>query len=310
MRQSLQYSSTKLANNCWWIYQKERFPLFKYGFLIAIFSGSAISYSQLLQNQNTISLRQWFSAFLVTLGFFLQMRIADEFKDYQDDCQYRPERAVPRGLVRLQELGQIGIFIGIAQLVITSFFIPQTLFYLCLVWGYFALMCLEFGCRKWLTQHLSIYMLSHMVILPLIGLFNLTASGEIQSQYWLFCLVCFLNGLIIEIGRKIRAPKDERLGVKTYSSIWTPKIASLVWLSCILLSAIATLFSSFQINFISQASIILIPSVCISIHLCRQFIQKLDTESAKKIDQVSAIWILISYFSLGLLPLLMHPIFN
>ena len=32
---------------------------------------------------------------------FLQLRIADEFKDFDEDSRYRPYRPVPRGLVTL-----------------------------------------------------------------------------------------------------------------------------------------------------------------------------------------------------------------
>ena len=93
----------------WWTYQKERFPIFKHGILVAAFSSSAIAFSALLGGGGP----QWsafFVAFLSSLIFFLQLRIADEFKDAEEDAKYRPYRAVPRGLVSLRELGFV--FIG------------------------------------------------------------------------------------------------------------------------------------------------------------------------------------------------------
>lgn len=306
MLQLVKENGQNFSRNRWWIYQKERFPIFKYGLLVAVFSGSAISYSQLLQESNTIDIRLWLATFLVTFSFFVQMRIADEFKDYKDDCKYRPERAIPRGLVGLQELGEISILLVFYQLEMVWIFIPQTFPYLCLVWGYFFLMCLEFCCRHWLKKHLSVYMLSHMIILPLIGLFNLMASGQLQVEYGLFCIVCFLNGMVIEIGRKICAPKYERVGVETYSSVWGSKIATLIWLSCIVLSAIATAFSAYQINFATPVIATLTPFTLASIWFSHQFIQQLNSQSAKRIDQMSALWILMSYLSLGLFPLLIR----
>ena len=47
-------------------------------------------------------------AFVTCFLFFLQLRIADEFKDFEEDTRYRPYRPVPRGLVTLRELGWIG----------------------------------------------------------------------------------------------------------------------------------------------------------------------------------------------------------
>ena len=42
--------------------------------------------------------------FIVTFLQFLMVRIVDEFKDYEEDCKYRPYRPVPRGLIKLKEL--------------------------------------------------------------------------------------------------------------------------------------------------------------------------------------------------------------
>src|SRR5207247_10262010 len=42
-------------------------------------------------------------SFVTCLLFFLQLRIADEFKDFEEDSKYRPYRAVPRGTARSEE---------------------------------------------------------------------------------------------------------------------------------------------------------------------------------------------------------------
>ena len=79
----------------WWIYQKERFPIFQHGPLVAAFSSCAVAYSALLTGSSPV----WQSfavAFITCLIFFLQLRIADEFKDAEEDATYRPYRAVPR----------------------------------------------------------------------------------------------------------------------------------------------------------------------------------------------------------------------
>ena len=55
-------------------------------------------------------------AFATAFLFFLQLRIADEFKDFEEDSRYRPYRPVPRGLVRLRELGWLGAAAACLQL--------------------------------------------------------------------------------------------------------------------------------------------------------------------------------------------------
>ena len=81
----------------WWIYQRERFPIFAHGLLIAVFSFSAISFSQLLRGRLQLPpIETMLVAFISAFLFFLQLRIADEFKDYKEDLLYRPYRPLPR----------------------------------------------------------------------------------------------------------------------------------------------------------------------------------------------------------------------
>ena len=111
--------------NRWWCYQRERFPVFAHTPLVAAFSFSAISYSSLLRGE-----QRWpdpkaaLVAFVTALLFFLQLRIADEFKDFEEDARYRPYRPVPRGLVKLRELGFIGLLSALTQLLLALWLQP------------------------------------------------------------------------------------------------------------------------------------------------------------------------------------------
>ena len=105
--------------NRWWTYQKERFPIAAHGPLIAAFSASAVGYSSLLRGEGSHRLlSSYLIAFFVSLGSFLLLRIADEFKDAEEDARHRPYRPVPRGLVKLSELKQIGIGVAVLQLLL------------------------------------------------------------------------------------------------------------------------------------------------------------------------------------------------
>src|SRR5262249_4792247 len=57
--------------------------------------------------------------------FFLQLRIADEFKDFEEDSRYRPYRAVPRGLVTLRELGWLWAGTRVSQLALATCLLPS-----------------------------------------------------------------------------------------------------------------------------------------------------------------------------------------
>src|SRR5262245_22303104 len=114
---SLLQKQKSTARHRWWTYQRERFPVFAHGALIAAFSFSAVSYSALLRGATCYpALNAAGTAFITSFLFFLQLRIADEFKDAEEDARYRPYRPVPRGLVTLRELGAVGSIGAFIQL--------------------------------------------------------------------------------------------------------------------------------------------------------------------------------------------------
>src|SRR5437660_5547988 len=81
--------------NRWWVYQHERFPILGHGPVIAAFSFSAVCFSSLLRHDPSLpALRTFLVAFGTAFLFFLQLRIADEFKDFDEDSRYRPYRPV------------------------------------------------------------------------------------------------------------------------------------------------------------------------------------------------------------------------
>lgn len=155
-----------------WEYQRERFPVVKHGVLIASFSFCAVCLSALLRGDiSWPNLQTTITAFICLFLFFLQLRIADEFKDHENDAKYRPEHPVPRGLVSLGELNWLGIISGILQLLLSYFLHPPLIILLLIVWAYMAMMSVEFFASEWLKKHPFTYLWTHMLIMPLIDLF-------------------------------------------------------------------------------------------------------------------------------------------
>jgi hypothetical protein len=77
--------------NRWIVYQRERFPIAAHAPLVAAFSGSAVCFSSLVRGYTAWpSARSFVVAFVTSLLFFLQLRIADEFKDFEEDSRYMP----------------------------------------------------------------------------------------------------------------------------------------------------------------------------------------------------------------------------
>jgi len=292
-----------------WIYQSERFPLFGHGVLIAAFSMSAVSYSALLRQQHQFP--AWsvlVSAFASALIFFLLLRIADEFKDYEEDARYRPYRAVPRGLVSLRELAWLAAIVVIIQLVLAASWHKGLLPVLLLVWLYLLAMSREFGVRRWLKAHPFTYMWSHMLIMPLIDLYAtawdwVLASGTPPSGLFWFLLLSFFNGMVIEVGRKTRAPESEEAGVETYTALWGIHKAVYVWLLNLSLTALAAWMAALKTGFGLPVSLLLAGLLGLALILGLKFIKSPTPRLAKGIENFSGIWTILMYISLGLLPM-------
>jgi 4-hydroxybenzoate polyprenyltransferase len=230
--------------NRWWIYQKERFPVFAHGPLVIVFCLAVMLFSSLQHGEALPELAQVAGAAISTLILFFQLRVADEFKDFELDSRYRPHRAVPRGLVSLPELARIAFAGAAVQFVIAAYLDMGLIPILIIVWGYMGLMTREFFVPRWLARHPVVYLLSHMLVMPLIAFYVSTFDWLCdcrvmpQGMGWLLTL-SFCCGLVLELGRKIKVPADERTGVETYSSLWGCNVAVLLWSVSIAASVIA-----------------------------------------------------------------------
>lgn len=239
-----------------WQYQSERFPLANHGALTLVFAASACAFAAGFSG-GWPSLSAIVLATLMGLGQFALLRIADEHKDFATDSAHRSYRAVPRGLVTLGELRAVGVVAAALMLAAVAFAQSLALAILTFaIWIYFALMTVEFFAADWLKARPVVYLVSHMIITPLIAWamagFQLAhdgvALGEIPARAgaYLFCIL-FL-GVVLELGRKIRATQDEEPGVETYSALWGPSVARNAWLAAGGASGVMLLIAIVQIQ--------------------------------------------------------------
>ncbi|MCX6046824.1 MAG: hypothetical protein NT075_17095 [Chloroflexi bacterium] len=299
-----------------WVYQRERFPLLTQGSLIGLLGLCGVSFSFLLREAVHYTLPHpnvWTPHFVATilvafagaLGFFFQLRVADEFKDYTDDVTYRPYRAVPRGVISLRELAGLAGCVMLVQLGLTSWLSLRLLWPLLLVWGYLGLMRKEFFIPDWLKRHALIYMFSHMVIMPLIFLYItacdwLVAGAPPPAGLGWFLMVGFFNGILFEIGRKIRMPQDEEPGVETYSKLWGRRTAIYGWLGALLLTGICATLAAQRINFGLPIMSLTIILLTVAVLLGERFLRNTSTSYTTPIASFSGICTLVFYLSLGL----------
>ena len=292
-----------------WIYQRERFPLASHGLLVAVITLGGLGYSTVARvDVPALSLQTAVVAYLCALGYFFQLRVADEFKDYPEDARYRPYRPVPRGVISLRELAALAAAAAVLQLVLTLWLDAGLLFFLLAVWAYLGLMRVEFFVPTWLKARPIVYMLSHMVILPLIFLFvtacdwYVAGSSPPPGLPWLLA-VGFFNGIVFEIGRKIRAPEAEEEGVETYSRLWGRRRATSAWLVALGLSA-ACAVSAAQYVEISRLALTALGLLgATAILVAFRYLRVPEVVHAKRIEHFSGFWVLAVYSIVGIIPL-------
>ena len=290
----------------WWIYQKERFPVFAHGPLIFAFSACAVSFSSLLRGAPAPDWQMILTAFGVCLLMFLQLRIADEFKDAGEDARWRPYRPVPRGLVTLGELRVLFIIAALLQAGLVLALDLRLLWVLGIAWTYLALMSVEFFCRDWLKRRPVVYLISHMGIMPLVDFFGtacewLPRGSSAPSGLGWFLAASFFNGIVIEIGRKLRQPADEEEGVETYSRLWGKSVATNVWLGSLATTLVCAVAAARGIDFMVPVSLVLAPLVLVALALKPAYLKR--SLHGKKFEALSAAWTLALYLMLGLVPL-------
>ncbi len=291
-----------------WIYQAERFPLFKTATLLAAFSAASINVSAFLAERDRPGLATYAAAFIILLILFFQLRACDEVKDREDDRRFRPERPIPRGLVSQRLI--VGLAAGLAPVAIIAAWAlsPKMLMPLAAVWVWLALMTAEFGVPAWLKARPMAYLVSHMLIMPLIdflvtGCEWLLRAGSPPHGLWLFLALSFVNGCVLEIGRKLYAPSSERTGVETYTALLGIGRATTLWIGCLTLSL--ALLSLVGIAVHAPTSIIAVGVIAYAavVAVALSFRSDPDLKKQALVDAAAGLWVFICYMSAGFLPL-------
>lgn len=291
-----------------WVYQAERIPLGKTALLLAIFSAASINVSAILAGRDLPGWGAYLSAFGIVLILFIQLRVCDEVKDREIDARYRPERPVPRGLVSLNTIVGIGTVLVLPAALFAYLYFPPTLWLLALVWLWLGLMSAEFFVGHWLSARPVLYLVSHMAIMPLMDLLltgvEWLPQGGPPQGLWLFLVLSFVNGCILEIGRKAWAPENEREGVETYSSLWGVRRTGIVWTGLIGLSFVCLALVGGATGHIWAVIVPGLVGVIVCMITVRRYVRAPDNAAQKQMDTVAGLWVFTCYGAAGFAPLI------
>lgn len=294
-----------------WIYQAERFPLLRTGLLLAVFSAASLCVSAHLGQRPLPALSTFVIVWLIVLMLFFQMRVCDEIKDYEDDLRYRPERPIQRGLVSLGLIKTLGLVCVLVMLALTYIMSPGLVIFLGLVWLWLGLMTVEFFVPQWLKARPFLYLASHMAIMPIIDLFITAAewlpSGQgAPNGLWLFIALSCANGCVIEIGRKVWAPENERQGVETYSSLLGPKRSATLWAGFATVAYLLLLGVGHVAGALPVIALLGAVALALVFHAARSFATSSTAKGQKRIDQFSGLWVFACYSLAGFVPVLLQ----
>lgn len=287
----------------WRTYFAERFPPVQHGILIAAFCFGVQGHAAALDAAHwPLRLQTFLVAFATVFLLLLQLRILDEFKDYEEDCHWRPYRPVPRGLISLPELRRLWMLAAVIQVGLALALDFRLLAGLLAIWLYSALMGVEFFARSWLKAHPLIYMLSHIVIVPMMTLhvlacqrLELLLPGVVTllaASYFAFC--------VIEVGRKIRAPADEEEGVETYSVLWGRTRALVAWLGFMVLASASAVLAASELRSAPCLAGLLALVLLLALRQAWSFRTQSAPGSGERINRLSALWTLALFLGLGL----------
>ena len=163
------------------------------------------------------------AGYLLIWGVFLHMRLFDEVKDYEFDCEHNPERPLARKLISLQEFGVITLLVILGEAALAANIGWPVFTTFAIVLAFTLLMRMEFFVVDWLRPKLEAYAISHTFSAGLMGvLIYSSISGRYIVDAPAHVLeIAFGNWFVFnvfEFGRKTFGREEERDGVDSYSA--------------------------------------------------------------------------------------------
>lgn len=207
-------------------YTKERFPLIPIMIFVILLTSGYIGFlSHYFGGEYTWSSSKLWITMISVFLFMLQLRMADEIKDFEKDKIAYPERILSKGLVDLKIIQIILIGTGFIEFVLSYYLGIQSLFMMFVLQFWAFLMFKEFGAKKILESSTALYLFSHQLILPPLALYSAAAFinfGEIKfnSSFLASLLFLSLPYTIYEIARKTWSPDREHALADSYTKFW------------------------------------------------------------------------------------------
>lgn len=286
----------------WWQFTKERFHPLSHFLMIVVFLMTHV----LLLKKNYhffMSISEIVLLFIAVFAFYFKLRLYDEIKDYELDCEINPSRPLPRGLLQRRDMYNGMAFCILVEVLIFSLKGFNGLLSLVIAITYSLIMYKEFFIREKIRPHLTTYALAHTIVTTLlsIAIFGYLSQlsfrqivGERPLMY--FALANWFLFNLFEFGRKSFALSEERPGVDSYSSLFGKTgAAALVSVQALAAHYLVLKISGFNRTILHFSHGALFSFFMV---LCLNYMSNPSARAAKLFRNVSSLYIIVFYLSL------------
>ena len=213
------------------VYYKERYP-----FISRLMLGLIVFceiYFIVLLNQGVtkfnLGIQEIIGGYTI-FAFLLWLRVADDLKDYETDKKLFPDRPLPSGRSKINEVVISCIIFEVIAVILNYLFMPNFVFFIVLyIYGY--LMSKWFFQRSKIQPSLPLALITHNPVQAFVNLYIISFTVikynlnfiNLTTIMTLFTL--YFPALIWEVSRKIKNPKKEN-DYTTYSKLFGYKKAT------------------------------------------------------------------------------------
>lgn len=253
----------------WWQFTKERFDPLSHTFMMALFilahfavASVGLSVQDQILVQDTgltlpvpLPIELQIALAIGVVAFFFKLRLYDEIKDYEIDCDINPTRPLARGLVTHNDMYKGIAFCILTEIITFSLLGKTAIVAMGIAILYSLLMYKEFFIKDIIRPHLTTYALMHTIVLTMLSSAIFCAiqhvyPWQLSRDMLFFALNCWCLFNIFEFGRKTFNTDEERENVESYSSIFGRYGAFVL----VLVQAVAQGFLLFNTKLVSGAA--------------------------------------------------------
>ena len=222
-------------------YANERFPLVPiFIFVFLLTSGYAHFFANWFQTSfSWMEPKLWITMINVFL-FMLQLRMADEIKDFDKDSKAFPNRILSQGIINLDLIRGIFLSTIALELILSASMGKIHLIGMLILQVWANLMAKEFFCKNFLDRHVTLSLILHQMILPPLAIYAALPFTQDQSYFndlaiYPALLLLTLIYTVYEMARKTWSADRENAHADSYTRFWGINGAVIVQITCTLL---------------------------------------------------------------------------